>query len=391
MKKVHLVLLLIILLLSGLTVWYATNLLSVTEPTTLTPQVQSPEDVRPTYVVTVPNQYTASNPLEELSGSLHITLADEEISQASDFLPYQLHTYDFESNSISQNTEITNIAYTYDSSPLGVVAYAALVPAISTTMAVEVTEPVTPQIFVKDEERITQLTTAVTSNDTPIIRKRLPQIANTDATKILFSQQRGTEALEDILAFRDLDNWDAILITGSSDEQVLAQNAAYPTWSKDDNFVFVIKTDGIYVIDVKDPENSIYNLWNPLQTGLGYGSQITISPDGEYLLLTDPSEDSSTINRLTVFKIEDNDQSSNAAPVALRTVFQFAQNDVQTIWPTISPEGRYLALQVIDNDPSNRNARVEIYDLTQDDVSALRTISLAEFDQNIAFLTDWTQ
>jgi len=166
------------------------------------------------------------------------------------------------------------------------------------------------------------------------------------------------------------DEFNVYIKRENEPEQKLTEGAI-PRLTPDAKSVVVLRSDGLYKIDLAD--KSISRIWAVEPNSTDLNQQFSISPKGKYIAWSYP--DGGKIDILEV---------SSWSPFTMGSIHTI---EADAFWPIFSPDERYLAFEEVDwtNPPSN--ARLVIMNLSSYE---RRTVySLKDFDQLSLFLDDW--
>lgn len=351
--------------------------------------------------------YEAANSAEQLTGTLHLTLLnsaefEDDPQVPGALLPLSLFQYRFAGGPLEKvaDTEFHDTLSVREVDRA--VAYVAPVPKVS-YRDFPGYDALVPGVYF---ERGTGVT-VFSEKQLPagyIVDKRNPRIANTTDAVVYAGQLNETAYFP--LPVTPPGNWHAFIADpGTGAERVLT-HGTHPVFTADDQYVLVGREEGIYAVEVAAALEHPYvpatepselpaaevtearsgTLLIPAgEIPLQYGNQFQLSENGRYLsvnFFNPRTSDGAPHHRVEVYEIFTSSSQPSAAKVA---EVQFRNSMV--FWPTLSPEGRYLAVQVADG-AERENPRVEVYDLTTGGIAA--QISLSEFNFDYAFLTDWS-
>lgn len=177
------------------------------------------------------------------------------------------------------------------------------------------------------------------------------------------------------------DEWEIHLAQPEEDAAVVARGI-YPRWASDTVFVF-LKNDGLYFYDTEQEES---HLLVPLAAGQGATNQmIDVSDNGDVVVwsLADAAE-------VHVFRVSQWGNTGRDTDMRRTGVLE----GVAGFWPVISPNGNYMAIELVNagmddiiNDPQPYLAFYDLRSLRK----LSREINLNSYDQMEMYITDWIE
>lgn len=167
------------------------------------------------------------------------------------------------------------------------------------------------------------------------------------------------------------EEWSIFLATGAG-EPTFVTTGMYPQWVDDDQFI-VLKNDGIHLMNVSGTRDDV--VWALYEGKALSNMMLHLSENKQTIAWTAPDVGALLVARVTNWDELEVDGESII---------------VHGFWPTVSPDGKYVALQAvnwetIETDPL---PRIVVYDVeTLQEVKTV--IDLNQFDQERMFVTDW--
>jgi hypothetical protein len=167
------------------------------------------------------------------------------------------------------------------------------------------------------------------------------------------------------------EEWSVFLASGSG-EPTLVTTGMYPHWVDDDLFI-VLKNDGIHLMNVDGSRDEI--VWE-LYEGVALSNMMLhLSENKQTIAWTAPDVGALLIAQVTSWDPLKVDGESIT---------------VHGFWPTVSPDGKYVALQTVNWDTAETDPRprIIVYDATTlQEVGTV--VDLNRFDQEYMFVSDW--
>lgn len=186
----------------------------------------------------------------------------------------------------------------------------------------------------------------------------------------------------------DADLWAVYVVDPSTKEVTKIADGLDPQWSPDGTSLVYFGYDGLYQYTLATEE--IYLVHGPAGEDDDFNEDVKIeanmnmalSSDGSLLAVSSPNQHALffyDVLSWSPFKI----QVSGDVP-------HMTDADFQYYWPTFSPAGDMLAVQMTDRDYDGVevNPRIEIFNLQT--LESIDTVTLEGFDFNYAFIDDWS-
>lgn len=160
-------------------------------------------------------------------------------------------------------------------------------------------------------------------------------------------------------------------------------------WVLDGEYVIFTKNDGVYMAPYQKGKDSFeeLELFHVLKDEQGrYSTQntIAVSPDGAHVAINYPKKALDAQSEVGLYKVVVRDGLPS-----LDLLHIIYTQESYSLWPTFSPDGRYLALQTNQVDNQEGNGQIVVYDFVSR--SGVKTISIGQFYFESLFTTDWVQ
>jgi len=213
------------------------------------------------------------------------------------------------------------------------------------------------------------LAAATAATDVISAMKRVPSVSN--AGEIVYVSRGAGIADEDLEALTDAESWLIYHVRRDGSEEFI-DNGIFPRWVNEDEFIY-LKNDGLYVYatDTKTSDK----IWGSYGTVYS-NMMMDVSSDGRFIAWTAPDS-----GRVFVLEVKD---------WVTRDMELKGMVNIHGFWPTLSPDGKYLAIQrvnweAIQTDPM---PRLVFYNLESLERVPFE-INLDSYWQNAMFVTDW--
>lgn len=348
--------------------------------------------------------YEPQNNEEALDGVIHMTLTStsETSDRPSKLLPLQIYEYrpGSSTKNVQRTSDLNYIAYTPDRrSSDGALVFGSLSPLIPSDIPatdLEISNVLatrTPQIYIKSGTEIEQIsTTTETPSGNTIVRKRTPKIANT-SNEVVYSAQ-AIEGGGQLPSVYPLDTWSIFKTNADTKKDEFVTSGAHAVWSQDDTHIFFVRSDGIYAkktgVEV-GAESRVISVPDGLEN-FRYDTQLQISADGNYLVfnhLNHRLENRQVGMLVSIYKLN---YSEGFFPEAV-LAHQIHIENGMVFWPILSPEGRYLILQVSESTDLDtvtfKRPRVSLFDARTG--REIEEIALEGFDFHNTYVTSWSE
>lgn len=347
--------------------------------------------------------YEAKNTEEELGGRIHMTLVDVNAYPQQQGELAALQMYEYVPGTSTKPTpipDINSIAFMSDRRTAdNMTVFGSFAPLFKLDSTADLnTDRVlathSPQIFVKHEGDAQQIstTTALPSGE-QIARKRTPKIAH-NSDRVVYSAQTNNPD-GSMRGVYPLNTWHILQTDTETREDTYVTSGAHAVWSSDDEYIFFVRADGIYAKKMTSEdglEGRIIPAPNEFD-GLRYDTQLQISNDGNYLIFNYLTYANNGTKVDAFVEIHEIGQSQTSELPETELVYKLHIENGMVFWPVLSPEGRYMTLQLAESTNPNaftvESQRIAVFDIVSGEI--VEEISFDGFDFLSAFTTSWTE
>jgi WD40-like Beta Propeller Repeat len=180
-----------------------------------------------------------------------------------------------------------------------------------------------------------------------------------------------------------IENWEIVVVNPETDEIVDTLPGSHmPRWTPDGTKLVFLKSDGLYVYELGS-KNITKILGVPEGGVVITTSMFDLSSDGKILVWS-----TAKAGIINIFQL---DSWETGAP-NFELIHKVEGDGTEYYWPTISPDGKYYAVQAIDAQNAEGfrlNARLEIRNMVKNDV--LGSYTLEEFNFDALFTDVWLE
>lgn len=301
---------------------------------------------------------------KDMKGKIHLTLAPEGSVVPS------LYTFDVRERTLVplfENYGLRGfgekyVGFTSRTSPQGnKIAYSSA--PLDQAVSYGYSRPL--RIFVFTPATQTATGTFHALNDRRLFWTRLPHFSP-DGEALVFTGFR---------TYGDFDfpsKWDIYEADLRGNERFVT-NGTYPYFSPDGRFILFMRNDGLYVRSrTSGEERRVYSFGYDAKLN----TKIGLSRDGSMLAV-------STVKSVRVFDIR------SWEPFEMELRKQIVVDGSSFYWPVFSPDSRYLAVQMVDEEigGARRNARLSVFELDNFESTILADLTPYTFD--VSFISDW--
>lgn len=292
----------------------------------------------------------------DISGKIYLSLVPDSNPEMNN----EMYYYDIEGRELRKFFKTENAGTNYLG---GVFSSDGKNVAFATSSNAESTKG-QGQIFVAGENGLSEKQITNSSG----LHKRNPQWSP-DGKRIAFQHLGSDKTISSPDVLRELENWN-ISVTDLEGKETFITKGLFPHFLSDEK-ILVLKNDGFYVFNMSG-EDSGKLLWNASgEKNFDPSMQFSVSRDGKMLAWTVPVN-----GKVFLMKISSWDPFS---------VEKIENIDKIAYWPIFSPDGKYLAIEEVDE--NNENPKIFLYNT--ENLKSKELIDLSSYDQSSMFISSW--
>jgi Tol biopolymer transport system component len=308
------------------------------------------------------------NPFRDLAGNIYLTLVPYPTTESDSS---DLYTYDIKTQKLEKIFDTDLLKYTGKKTPDGKkVAYFG--KEKSDVLNIFRLTDESLKLYLYDSETNTHVSTV----DTFLLANKVGGWSPDSAHLVYTGQPQLVATREEFL---QPNNWSVNVLDVDNSIGLIGEGTN-PIWSPDGENILYLKNDGLYVYNVATAvSQKFYDLNQYHEAKINI--KFTISPNGKYLFLTSPDDNSAVL-----FSI------NSLNTLALTVVDQILTPNSYTSIPQFSPDSRYVVYHQVDysfpdNQIAFKDPRLMVYDTRSQ--KQLKLLDLDHYNFDFTHIDDW--